>query len=844
MRHFVLLALFQASLPFRAEPALLHGQAPLADDVLAAGPQTLRTPSFAAENTSSVQTSLQTDGRTIAQPFPTEPIPSVTSTLAPKNARPVVFVAQPTPTAIPTDIFAEPVSTGAPAPNIVSRNDHPVPRKGILDRKLPKSTNKFYANLFLGNQTNSVWTQPYTLQWSQGAGNAMSWGMSVSHIEEDQRVFGPNTTANPVEYYANPVGIQSMIFSAAELGPGMTLTTDSLTAFSVNANLIAKDAKTPAITLPLVEGMGFVTAIYHSVTPFIDSSVFFHTITPVRSPKVGVTKYKILLDDGNTWLLYATAANSSGLALTATSNTRLQAAGPFEGTIQVAKNPGNVVSHEQSYDTAAGAFATSASLSGSVDGNSGSYTFSWAKAGNKSPLMMFALPHHIQSMAASTSTGKTAIQLQTTVKGLATGVIGDTWAMTEPELPTSIGFTPWNTASGSHQAIVAAAQQNVKTAGGSELSQDMNKQSNLNSMYYSGKALSKFATAIYALHDLAGDVDLARAGLDKLKEAFARFTGNTQQFPLVYESAWGGIVSTASYVTGDPGVDFGNSYYNDHHFHWSYFVHAAAIIGYLDPLWIAGNKGNHNLPSPVSLTRWNLCTVYTSSGTHCSPSTDWVNTLIRDAANPSSSDPYFPVSRSFDWYNGHSWAKGLFDSSDGKDQESSSEDAFFSYSMKMWGRITGDAAMEARGNLMLAVQKRTFQNYFLMEKGNVNQPAKFVRNKVAGITFENKCDHVTYFGSKPEFVQGIHMIPINPSSGYTRNQNFVNEEWETYFDKGRVDEVEGGWRGILYSNLALIDPKAAYDWFSGPNFDPQYLDNGASLTWYLALSAGIGGATA
>lgn len=71
---------------------------------------------------------------------------------------------------------------------------------------------------------------------------------------------------------------------------------------------------------------------------------------------------------------------------------------------------------------------------------------------------------------------------------------------------------------------------------------------------------------MYTLHDLIGDKALAQAGLGNLKEAFARFTSNTQSFPLVYETAWGGIVSTASYVTGNAGVDFGNTYYNDHHF--------------------------------------------------------------------------------------------------------------------------------------------------------------------------------------------------------------------------------------------------------------------------------------
>ena len=219
-----------------------------------------------------------------------------------------------------------------------------------------------------------------------------------------------------------------------------------------------------------------------------------------------------------------------------------------------------------------------------------------------------------------------------------------------------------------------------------------------------------------------------------------------------------------------------------------------------------------------------------------------MNTLIRDAANPSTEDTYFPLYRSFDWYNGHSWAKGLFDSGDGKDQESTSEDALFSYAMKMWGKVTGDAAMEARGNLMLAVQKRSFQNYFLLESINTNQPANFIENKVTGILFENKVDHTTYFGNNTEYIEGIHMIPINPSSAYTRNQNFVSEEWATYFSNGRVDQIEGGWRGILYSNLAIIDPKATYKWVSGSSFDPQYLDDGATKTWYLAYSAGLGGA--
>lgn len=48
---------------------------------------------------------------------------------------------------------------------------------------------------------------------------------------------------------------------------------------------------------------------------------------------------------------------------------------------------------------------------------------------------------------------------------------------------------------------------------------------------------------------------------------------------------------------------------------------------------------------------------------------------------------------------------------------------------------------------MLAVQKRSFQSYFLMESSNDIQPPEFIGNKVTGILFENKVDHSTYFVS-------------------------------------------------------------------------------------------------
>jgi endo-1,3(4)-beta-glucanase len=296
-----------------------------------------------------------------------------------------------------------------------------------------------------------------------------------------------------------------------------------------------------------------------------------------------------------------------------------------------------------------------------------------------------------------------------------------------------MGFAPWSPSKGSVTTLSSPTQQAILNVAPTELQQDMYAQTNLDSMYYSGKALSKFATLVYTVHTLANDPQSAASALDTLKTCFARFVNNQQQYPLVYDTSWKGVVSSASYITNDSGVDFGNSYYNDHHFHFGYFIHAAAIIGSLDPSWIDANKA-------------------------------YVNTLVRDAGNPVSDDQFFP-------FHGHSWAKGLFESYDGKDQESTSEDVMFAYAVKMWGNTIGDKSMESRGNLMLGLLRRSLNNYFLMESTNTNQPSQFIDNKVTGIVsipvasyvifqlmfeqlFENKVDHATYFGTNLEYIQG------------------------------------------------------------------------------------------
>ncbi|PUU78372.1 endo-1,3(4)-beta-glucanase [Tuber borchii] len=718
------------------------------------------------------------------------------------------------------NLFGEPISTKPPGRQFSSFSEHPVPRSFFpkTSSKEPLPTNKFYSNLFLGNQTQGVWTLPYTIWWNK---TSRVPGLSVSHTEQHQFIAGPVPSADPYQYYISPIGIASITFSAKEFAEGYS--TISLTnphSRSVNLNLHANtDRYGPVghkITFPLVQGIGFVTGRYDQLTPIISSSFEFVEIEAFPGPYGGAQKWKLGLSDGRMWLLYVfPVAGSESPEFTYNPGEGLVGSCEFTGVIQIAKADaeGQKCGLEEITDLAAGVYPATVEMTGGVAGDVGSYKFEykgWRDEECKGALM-YALPHHIASFDDNTARGRTGLKLQSPTKGLMEAVRGNSWTMVERNLPTNVTWLVTGRQRPNRHAVELIERTLV-----SEIKSNIVGETNLNSMYFSGKAFAKWAQFALLAHDVVKKENLTQEALGKLTTALDPYVNNRQNPPLVYDETWKGLITSA--IKQDRMADFGNGMYNDHHFHYGYFVYTAAVIVHLEQslnkgksLWLERNR-------------------------------DWVNFLIRDVANPSTLDPYFPESRSFDWFHGHSWAKGLFESADGKDQESSSEDMNYGYSQKLWGIVTGDKSMEARADLMLSVMKRSFNQYFLLKKGNRNHPPGFIKNKVPGILFENKADHTTYFGHVNERIQGIHMIPITPISPWYRDPVFCREEWETWFSNGRVNKNEGGWNGILQANRAIFDPKGSWMFFTSNDFVNEYLDPGASKSWYLALVAGLGGA--
>jgi len=404
------------------------------------------------------------------------------TTLPFDQTRPVARLA-----AASSDIFADPIGTGPPPPQIKQRKDHPAPRVGI-NAKGPLQTNKFFSNFFMGKQTSPAYLHPYSVYWAKGSGDTKSYGLAISQIEANQRVFGETGPNGAARYFANPSGIQHLCLSASELGAKTVLTTDQMSAFMGQISFRPKEGAEPCVQFHMLQGSGFITAIYSNCQPVLETAIGWKTVTKATvQPKPGIDKYKLILNNGQTWLVYARPSKGNPLDLQVANAHLAGAKGAFTGIVQVAKDPGQ---GEAVYDKACGAYPTDMALSGSVQGARGTYSFKWKKGGDlNAKLVMFALPHHVSSFDAATKAGATPVKLQTTTKGIATAFLGDEWTMVEDRLPISMAFKPWSPEKGTINSIPDAAKAVIREVALREAAQDVSKQSDQNSMYFSGKVM-------------------------------------------------------------------------------------------------------------------------------------------------------------------------------------------------------------------------------------------------------------------------------------------------------------------------------------------------------------------
>ncbi|GAB9476647.1 putative endo-1,3-beta-glucanase [Globisporangium polare] len=688
------------------------------------------------------------------------------------------------------------------AQDIITKGERPIP------------TNKWWGNLIHTTEkdrdtlANPAWSNPYAIKLPvKEAPFGLQACYSYTYRKEAPLKDGKiryylhehhnDLTLSAQEFTAKP---SYEIYDWSDLGASLRICTSA-----------ADTAASNCMESSIVNGMAFISSKYDGLTPKIVSE---YAITKLTQGDNG--KYVIELQNKQTWVLYTSSAATFKIDATGKA---IAASAAYTGSLRIAVLPDSASANV--YDD----FASCTVLGGTISVESRTkYSFNWAVDGtscDSKGLLHFAFQHQIDSMGSSAKSANSTdtITLQSTVRGAMAGQVARNsgsssktikWSLSEPELTTEIDFYPPRKPSAS-----TAAQ--IKT----ELEKDIASDWTLakdGSYYFNGKAYQKYASLCLMAADasiVGTDTSLKTTCVTKLEALIEPFLTNTWTSPLVYETSYRGVISSQLFTANNVDADFGNGVYNDHHYHYGYWVTASAMLKKLDPTW-----------------------------TRMAELETMVWTLLRDVANPSAEDKFFPTFRHFSWFLGHSYSHGVTPMADGKDQESTSEDINFLYGMMLWGKVSGRKAVEDLGSLMLRIDARAVRTYFLMDSDNALHPPEFVRNHVTGIFFDNKVDYATWFSAEKYCIHGIQMIPVSPINEIVRSAKFVQEEWDDILSKESVvldASSTDAWLSLLYVNYATIDQSAAL-----ARLAKVKMDDGLTRSWAMynaATRATTGGVT-
>ena len=423
---------------------------------------------------------------------------------------------------------------------------------------------------------------------------------------------------------------------------------------------------------------------------------------------------------------------------------------------------------EQVLDTYSSAYATGGNIIYAMDydTNTVNTTVQWTTQGS-GELLTMALPHQQAMMDSSDMSLQLPIRYDS-IKGTMVPVVGTTWRMDTPSLPSS--FT-------AERPLATRIGQSVHDS--LYVDSAMIIPSNIDP-YTFGKTAAKLARLIL-IADEIGQSALASTMRQRLSAALIPWLTSNTSDPLQYDESWRGLCSRNGFA--DAYADYGNGYYNDHHFHYGYFAYSIAAL----------------VKSPDYHA---FIQKYRSA----------IIAIVRDFANPSSADPYFPVMRHVDAYDGHSWASGLVGNfGDNRNQESSSESINAYYGVMLLGKALGNVNMEATGRAFYSLEVLAVNMYWHMTTTKTVYPSLFSENKCVGILWSSKADQGTWFASGPMYIHGINMLPFTPASEYYMTEDWIAEEYPylaVNYNKS-VPPPNDAWKGFMYGSEAVIDPVGA-----------------------------------
>lgn len=251
--------------------------------------------------------------------------------------------------------------------------------------------------------------------------------------------------------------------------------------------------------------------------------------------------------------------------------------------------------------------------------------------------------------------------------------------------------------------------------------------------YFGSKQLYRTAQLLDLAHQL-GDTGTAAQLQTRLKTRLTDWLTKGKDAPQSFaynKRAYGIIGRDASF-----GSD---TEFNDHHFHYGYFIYAASVLARYDKDFLAHYK-------PM------------------------VDLLVADIANYKNGEA-LPLRRTYDPYAGHSWAGGTAPYPDGNDQESVSEALNAWTAIILWAKETKNETLENEGRWLLANEAMAAKWYWLRGNSSKDEYLKGYTAPLVSLVWGGKREYRTFFSEEPNAKLAIQLLPMNPTMQFLQTDS-------------------------------------------------------------------------
>ena len=634
----------------------------------------------------------------------------------------------------------------------------------------PIPTNDWWSNLIKENHASNLYNYPMALQ-------TINQGLNVNYIVP---VSTPNGSSQPID------GTLPVVVGVS----GLNTTRATVSDFTDWTVTMDWDDNTHHFNATTGIAMPFLY--------FTKQSSDVAEVT-VNNGSVSVTNEMMVITNSNNGSNYAIYA-PIGSTWTQNGNTYTSSLnGKNYWSLAYIPTAGSITNIANEYKKYAYVFPANTEANWSYNESTSklSTTFTVTtdvKEGTETNVLMGLLPHQWGYLAPSSAqpTGYTFSTIRGDVKTLDgnTFTVENTFKGILPTLPNrvnnSVGFNP---------ADLDAKISLLENEGLATWTDSYNEGQVMNRLIQTARIADQIGKTQAR--------DKIVATIKERLEDWLKVESGEVAFLFYYNDTW-------SAMLGYPAGHGQDSNLNDHHFHWGYFIHAAAFMEQYEPGWSS---------------QWG----------------DMINLLVRDAASTDRNDTQFPFLRNFSPYAGHSWANGFATFPFGNDQESSSESMQFAASLIHWGSVTNEDSIRDLGIYIYTTEQTAAEEYWFDVYERTFKPG--YNYSVASRIWGNGYDNQTFWTSDIAAAYGIEMYPIHAGSLYLgHNTSYSESLWtEISANTGILSNQENPnlWHDTYWKYLSFTDPQAAIDLYdSYPDRELKFgISDAQTYHWLHAMNA-------